>query len=74
VARAAGVRPMVFKSSREMYGDLAGFAVPATEAQGPKNLYGTSRVARETSAVPRLLRYAVILRLANVYRQRDYGW
>jgi UDP-glucose 4-epimerase len=74
-ARAAGVRPVVFTSSREVYRDPAGLAVPENTPLRPKNVYGMSKVAGETccrmSAGHAL--ETVILRLANVYEPSDRG-
>ena len=75
-AQAAGVRRMVFASSREVYGEVE--ALPVEEAQplAAKNAYGASkaagelycRVFRETYGLP-----VSIVRLANVYGTRDCG-
>jgi len=74
-ARAAGVRRVVFTSSREVYGDPAGLPVPENAPLRPKNAYGMSKVAGEMccrmSAEHAL--ETVILRLANVYGPRDRG-
>jgi len=72
-ARQAGVRRVVFASSREVYGDPAGLPVPETAPLAPKNAYGMSKVAGEMCCA--MLGGAkletVVLRLANVYGPRD---
>jgi UDP-glucose 4-epimerase len=74
-ARAAGVRRVVFTSSREVYGDPADLPVSETAPLCPKNAYGMSKVAGEMccrmSTGDAL--ETVILRLANVYGPRDRG-
>jgi nucleoside-diphosphate-sugar epimerase len=74
-ARAAGVRRVVFTSSREVYGDPAGLAVPESAPLCPKNPYGMSKVAGEMCCAMWAGRglEIVILRLANVYGPRDHG-
>jgi nucleoside-diphosphate-sugar epimerase len=74
-ARAAGVRRVVFTSSREVYGDPARLPVPETAPLCPKNAYGMSKVAGEMAcsmSAGHALEL-VILRLANVYGPRDIG-
>jgi UDP-glucose 4-epimerase len=46
-ARAAGVKRVVFTSSREVYGDPNQLPVPETAVLVPKNAYGASKVAGE---------------------------
>jgi UDP-glucose 4-epimerase len=72
-ARAAGVRRLVFTSSREVYGDPSAVPVPEIAPLCPKNAYGMSKVAGEmccTMSTGSSLE-TVILRLANVYGSRD---
>jgi UDP-glucose 4-epimerase len=74
-ARDAGVRRVVFSSSREVYGDAgAGLPVPETTPLRPKNNYGASKAAGEAYCSvfdgPGLK--VVILRLANVYGPGDF--
>jgi UDP-glucose 4-epimerase len=72
-AAAAGVRRVVFTSSREVYGEPATLPVPETALVTPKNAYGVSKAAGEMYC--RLFAAAgmevIILRLANVYGPRD---
>jgi UDP-glucose 4-epimerase len=74
-ARAAGVRRVVFSSSREVYGDAETLPVPESAPLAPKNAYGTSKAAGEVYC--RAWRNTgievVILRFANVYGARDSG-
>jgi nucleoside-diphosphate-sugar epimerase len=73
-ASAAGVRRLVFASSREVYGEPASLPVPETAPLTAKNPYGASKVAGEaycqvwesTTALQ-----CQILRFANVYGPRD---
>jgi UDP-glucose 4-epimerase len=74
-AHAAGVRRVVFTSSREVYGDPADLPVPETAPLRPKNAYGMSKVAGEMCcrmSMGQALE-TVVLRLANVYGPRDRG-
>lgn len=74
-ARAAGVRRIVFSSSREVYGDPGKLPVAESAPLAPKNAYGTSKAAGEVYC--RAWRNngmeVAILRLANVYGSRDRG-
>jgi UDP-glucose 4-epimerase len=74
-ARAAGVRRLVFTSSREVYGDPEELPVLESAPLRPKNAYGMSKVAGEMCcaiyAGDRL--EIVVLRLANVYGPGDWG-
>ncbi len=74
-ARAAGVRRLVFTSSREVYGDPSNLPVPETAPLIPKNAYGMSKVAGEMCCTMSAGQppETAILRLANVYGSRDYG-
>lgn len=69
-ASLAGVRRLVFASSREVYGDVARLPVPEDAPLAPKNIYGASKVAAE-ALCRHLLPQTVILRLANVYGPGD---
>ena len=72
-AASAGVRRLVFSSSREVYGDPASLPVPEDAPASPKNAYGVSKAAGEIYC--RLFADAglevVVFRLANVYGPRD---
>jgi UDP-glucose 4-epimerase len=71
-AAEAGIRRVVFTSSREIYGDVDCLPVLETTPYNPKNSYGASKVAGElycrmfSSKVE-----VVVLRLANVYGPGD---
>ena len=79
VLRAASrhaVRRVVFSSSREVYGEPIGLPVGEGDPLLPINSYGASKLAGE--AYCRAFRHVfglqtVVLRLANVYGQRDTG-
>jgi len=79
VLRAAsrhGVRRVLFSSSREVYGEPIGLPVDEGDPLLPINSYGASKLAGE--AYCRAFRHVfglqtVVLRLANVYGQRDRG-
>src|SRR5262249_25559920 len=72
-AKSAGVKRVLFTSSREVYGDPEQLPVQETSALRPKNGYGASNAAGEiychTAANEGL--ETSILRLANVYGTRD---
>lgn len=73
---AAGVRRVVFASSREVYGEPIELPVDEGQPLLAINFYGASKVVGE--AYCRAFRRAsgldtVILRIANVYGARDYG-
>lgn len=70
-ARNAGVRRVVFTSSREVYGDVQLLPVAEDTRLNPKNAYGANKAAAEMycSIFPDL--EVVILRLANVYGPGD---
>jgi len=73
-ARAAGVRRVVFSSSREVYGEVDRLAVPEDAPFNAKNAYGASKAAGELYARVFLNTYGVetaVLRFANVYGPRD---
>ncbi len=72
----AGVRRVVFTSSREVYGEPIELPVDEGQPLLAINFYGASKVVGE--AYCRAFRRAngldtVILRLANAYGPRDYG-
>jgi len=72
-AAAAGVKRLVFTSSREVYGDPQSIPVPETAPVRAKNAYGASKVAGEVYcrlAAQQGLE-TVVLRLANVYGPGD---
>jgi UDP-glucose 4-epimerase len=72
-AQEAGVRRVVFTSSREVYGDPETLPVPETAPMQPKNAYGVSKASGEMYCRP--LRNGgpeiVILRIANAYGLGD---
>ena len=72
-AARAGVKRVVFPSSRETYGDPKALPVPENAPMQPKNAYGASKVAGEIYC--RLAAHqgleTVVLRLANVYGPED---
>ncbi len=75
-AESAGVRRVIFSSSREVYGDPASLPVREDAPLAPKNAYGASKVAGEMYfriAQAREALETVIFRLANVYGPRDSG-
>lgn len=73
-AQKAGVRRVVFTSSREVYGDPKSLPVPETAPIAPKNAYGASKAAGEMYcrifSADQLT--VAIVRLANVYGPRDF--
>ncbi len=73
-ATAAGVRRVVFTSSREVYGEQQILPVSETARTSPKNLYGASKVAGEAYCrawKPGNGPECAIVRLANVYGPGD---
>jgi UDP-glucose 4-epimerase len=72
-AEQAGVKKVIFASSREVYGEQQQFPIAERAELRPKNAYGASKVAGE--AYCRFFRSAglpvQILRLANVYGPGD---
>jgi len=72
-AASAGVKRVVFTSSREVYGDPKRLPVRETSPLLPKNGYGASKAAGEVycRAAAHEDMETVILRLANVYGPRD---
>lgn len=74
-AKAAGVRRVVFTSSREVYGEPCRLPVSEDAPLCPNNGYGTSKAAAEIycrAAASEGLEITV-LRLANVYGSGDHG-
>jgi UDP-glucose 4-epimerase len=72
-AAAAGVKRLVFPSSREVYGDPRDIPVPESAPLRAKNAYGASKIAGEVYcrlAAQQGLE-TVVLRLANVYGPGD---
>lgn len=73
-ASRAGVRRVVFSSSREVYGEPAVVPVAETAAMAAKNPYGASKVAGEAYCRTWATLGGTecsILRFANVYGPRD---
>jgi UDP-glucose 4-epimerase len=73
-AANAGVRRLVFASSREVYGEPKSIPVPESAPLDAKNVYGASKIAGE--AYCRVWQSTTglecqILRFANVYGPRD---
>lgn len=74
VAKAMGVKKVVFTSSREVYGDPFIFPVAETSVLHGKNLYGKTKVIGEEICDYFSKDMEVnILRLANVYGSGDFG-
>ncbi len=78
IARAAaeaGVKHLVFASSREVYGEPATLPVHENAPFAPRNLYGASKVAGEVllSTLPVGGPVVSILRLGNVIGSGDSG-
>jgi UDP-glucose 4-epimerase len=73
-ASAAGVKRLVFSSSREVYGEPQTLPVPESAPISPKNAYGASKAAGEMycRAFSSPAFTPIILRLANVYGTRDF--
>jgi len=72
-ARDAGVKRLVFTSSREVYGDPKTLPVRETAPLRPKNAYGASKAAAEVycELAAREGLETVVLRLSNVYGPGD---
>lgn len=72
-AKSAGVRRVVFTSSREVYGDRQQMPVEETAPLLPKNAYGASKAAAEMycRVLSRDALRVTVLRLANVYGAGD---
>lgn len=72
-AREAGVRRVVFTSSREVYGEASGRPVSESAPLLPKNSYGASKAAAEhyCRVFANQGLEVCVLRLANVYGPRD---
>lgn len=72
-ARDAGVRRVVFTSSREVYGEAHQLPVDETHPLRAKNAYGASKIAGEAycNVFRERLLEVPILRLTNVYGTRD---
>jgi UDP-glucose 4-epimerase len=75
-AQEAGVRRLVFTSSREAYGEPAVLPVDEEQPLLSKNTYGASKVAGEVYCRVFQNNFGLqtaILRLSNVYGPRDFG-
>jgi UDP-glucose 4-epimerase len=70
-AQRAGVKRLVFSSSREVYGDPAALPVHEDAPIRPKNVYGASKAAAELFLNTLDNMEIVTLRLANVYGPGD---
>jgi UDP-glucose 4-epimerase len=74
-AREAGVKRVVFTSSREVYGDCETMPVPETAPMQPRNAYGASKACGEMYC--RIFRESgldvVVLRMSNAYGPGDSG-
>ena len=73
-AREAGVKRVVFTSSREVYGEVERLPVSEDRPMDPKNAYGASKVAGEVYCRTFQNTYGLdvsVLRLANVYGAGD---
>jgi UDP-glucose 4-epimerase len=73
-AQAAGVRRVVFTSSREVYGEVELLPVTEDRSTQPKNAYGASKVAGEVYCRTLQATHGLdvsVLRLANVYGPGD---
>ncbi len=74
-AQAAGVRRVIFTSSREAYGEAQYLPVDEQHPLDSKNTYGASKVAGEKycQVFQNMGAFeTVIFRLANVYGERDF--
>jgi UDP-glucose 4-epimerase len=69
----AGVKRVVFTSSREVYGEPDQLPVSETDRLNPKNVYGKSKLAAEQHCFEYASRglEVAVLRLANVYGPGD---
>lgn len=75
-AHVCGVRRVIFASSREVYGEAAELPVAEDHPMNAKNAYGASKAAGELYARVFQTTYGLqtaVLRLANVYGQRDHN-
>jgi UDP-glucose 4-epimerase len=73
-ARTAGVRRLLFASSREVYGEAAAIPVSEDAPLNAKNGYGLSKVAGELYCGQYRDHFDVsVVRLGNVYGPRDFG-
>jgi UDP-glucose 4-epimerase len=72
---AAGVRQLVFSSSREVYGEPQELPVSEATPFAPKNVYGATKVAGEAllSALAGPAFGVSVLRLSNVIGRGDSG-
>jgi UDP-glucose 4-epimerase len=72
-AQAAGVRRVVFTSSREVYGQAESLPVPESAELCPRNHYGATKAAAEMFCRASRNTEIVVLRLSNVYGPGDRG-
>lgn len=74
-AQAAGVKRVVFSSSREVYGECAALPVAESAALAPCNVYGSSKAAAEMccSSFRKAGLEVAVVRLSNVYGPGDQG-
>ncbi|HEY6202662.1 MAG TPA: NAD-dependent epimerase/dehydratase family protein [Candidatus Limnocylindria bacterium] len=75
-AAAHGIRRVLFTSSREVYGEPVSLPVDEAHPLYSINLYGASKVAGEALCRAFARERGVettVLRLANVYGERDFG-
>ncbi|MEJ2545033.1 MAG: SDR family NAD(P)-dependent oxidoreductase [Calditrichaceae bacterium] len=75
-AKECGARRLIFTSSREAYGEALSIPVSEDHPLRSKNFYGASKVAGEKYCeIYQNMEFleVVILRLANVYGQRDFN-
>jgi UDP-glucose 4-epimerase len=74
-AKIAGVRRVVFTSSREIYGDPVSLPVSEDAPIDPKNAYGVSKAAGELYCRNFSAQglEVIVLRLSNVYGPRDFA-
>jgi UDP-glucose 4-epimerase len=72
-ATAAGVRRVVFTSSREVYGQAESIPVPESAELRPRNHYGATKAAAEMFCRATRNAEVVVLRLSNVYGPGDRG-
>jgi UDP-glucose 4-epimerase len=71
-----GVRRVVFSSSREVYGEPVSLPVDESHPLFSINTYGATKVAGEALCRAFVREYGLdttVLRLANVYGERDFG-
>lgn len=72
-AAVAGVRRVVFASSREVYGQAHSIPVPESTELRPRNHYGATKAAAEMFCRATRDVEVTVLRLSNVYGPGDRG-